>query len=107
MNSEPLVSVKKEKDLGVIITDNLKVENQCSDAYNKANKMLGFISRNFEFKSKEIVLPLYKSLVRPHLEYCAQFWNPYCRKDIDKIERIQHRATKMIYKLRINLMKYV
>ena len=61
---------------------------------------LGFISRNFQYKSKDIILPLYKSIVRPHLEYAVQFWSPYYQKDIELLERIQHRATKLIPNLR-------
>ena len=58
------------------------------------------ISRNFQNKSKEIIIPLYKSLVRPHLEYCVQAWRPHLSKDINLIERVQHRATKMIPELK-------
>jgi len=55
--------------------------------------MFGYIARNIENKSKNVILPLYKSLVRPHLEYAVQFWSPF-------LEKIQKRATKMIPKLR-------
>ena len=48
-------------------------------------------------KSKEIVSPLYRGLVRLHLEYAVQFWSPFLRKDIDLLEKVQHRATKMIH----------
>ena len=61
---------------------------------------LGFISRNFQYKSKDIILPLYKSIVRPHLEYAVQFWSPYYHKNVELLERIQHRATKLIPNLR-------
>ena len=54
------------------------------------------IRRNITCKNKNIVTRLYKALVRPKLEFCVQAWRPYLRKDIDKIERVQHRATKMI-----------
>ena len=100
MSDNILESVSEEKDLGVIVTEDLKPDKQCTKAVSKANKMLGFISRNFEYKSQDIILPLYKSLVRPHLEYGIQFWNPYLRKDIEKLERVQRRATKLIPSLR-------
>ena len=74
----------------------MKWERQCIEAVKKANKMLGLMKRNFEDKSKETVMPLYKSLVRLHLEYCCQVWSPYLSKDINLIEGVQRRATKLI-----------
>ena len=96
MNGITLKSTDSYKDLGIIISDNLKVEKQCKEACRKANMVLGFINRNFKYKSKDIILPLYKSIVRPHLEYAVQFWYPYYQKDIAMLERVQHRATKQI-----------
>jgi len=72
----------EEKDLGVMVSDNLKCDKQCSEAVIKANKILGMIKRNFAVNSKEIIIPLYKSLVRPHLEYCCKVWSPHYNKDI-------------------------
>ena len=60
------------------------------------NRALGFVARNFRYKNKELILPLYEYLVHPHLEHAVQFWSPHLRRDIDKIENIQRRSTKTI-----------
>ena len=96
IDNRPMKVVFEEKDLGVIVTSDLKSHKQCVEQCKKANRILGFIFRYFEFKSKDIILQLYKSLVRPLLEYAVQFWSPYLLKDVDMLERVQRRATKMI-----------
>ena len=58
------------------------------------------MGRTITYKEKQLIVHLYKAIVRPHLEYCIQAWRPYRNKDIDKLERIQQRATKMIPELR-------
>ena len=73
------------------------------------------IKRSFSVRSREIVIPLYKSLVRPYLEYCSQIWNPHYFKDINLIEGVKRRATKLVQGMeelqyddrlkRLNLMK--
>ena len=63
-------------------------------------QVLGMIRRNITHKVKSLIVPLYKAIVRPHLEYCIQAWSPYLRKDIDMLEKIQRRATKLIPELR-------
>ena len=62
----------KEKDLGVTMNANMKVSEQCSIAAFKGNQVLGMIRRNITFKEKSLIIPLYKAIVRPHLEYCIQ-----------------------------------
>ena len=86
----------KERDLGVIIDKTGKASEQCIMAVKKANAVLGMIKRNINFKSKDVIVRLYKALVRPKLEYCVQAWCPYLCKDKDMIERVQRRATKLI-----------
>ena len=61
-----------------------------------ANRMLGYIARSIEYKSKEVILTLYNTLIRPHLEYCVQFWGPHYKKDIEALEKVQRRATRMV-----------
>ena len=96
MDSDVIHKTTEQKILGVIIDDKLNYRKQCNDAAKKANKVLGFISRTFDHKSIDIIVPLYKSLVRPHLEYAVQLWSPSYRKDIEILERVQRRATKLI-----------
>ena len=68
MEGRPLEAVHEEHDLGIMITKDLKCRKQCLNAVNAANKILGMIKRTFTYKSEEIILQLYKSLVRPRLE---------------------------------------
>ena len=90
------MSHTNERDLGVIVQSNSKVDMQCNKAACEANRRLGMIKRNSRFESRSVMLPLYKSIVRPHLDYCVQAWRPHDRKDIDKLEKMQRRATKMV-----------
>jgi len=84
------------RDLGVLVSKDFKMSKQCIEASKKANRMLGYIKKSITSRSKEIILPLYRGLVRPHLEYAVQFWSPFLKKDIELLEKVQHRATKMI-----------
>ena len=90
----------KEKDLGVTVSANMTVSEQCELAAAKGNQIFGFIRRNITYMDKTVIIPLYKAIVRPHLEYCIQAWRPYHKKDIDKLERVQRRATKLIPELK-------
>ena len=58
--------------------------------------MVVFGGGSINYKSKEVVLTLYRNLVRPHLQYCVQFWSPQFQKDIDAREKVQRRATRLI-----------
>ena len=80
LGDKVLGAQKSGRDLGVIMQSDLKVDKQCSKAANEANKRLSMINRNFKCKAKKVVLPLYKSIVRPHLDYCVQAWRPHYRK---------------------------
>ncbi len=100
MNGTKLESVQCVKEIGVTVASTLKFCQQCIDAEGKANRMLVFITRNFTFKNKDLILPLHINSVRPHLEYAVQFWTPHHRKDITKLEVVQRRAMKIITSVR-------
>ena len=100
MGDAVLGRTTQEKDLDVTFSADMKVSEQCGIAASKGNQILGLIMITITYKEKQLIVPLYNAIVRPHLEYCIQAWTPYCKKDIDKLERIQTRATKMIPKLR-------
>lgn len=100
MNGHNLEEVIEERDLGVILQNDLKSRSQCLKAVSIANRILGMIKRTFSVRDKEVILQLYKSLVRPHLEYSVQAWNPHFQKDIDLLEGVQRRATKLISSLK-------
>ena len=100
MGGTILCKTVKENDLRVTINANMKVSEQCRIAVSKGNQILGMIRRNITYKEKGLIVPLYKAIVRPHLEYCIQAWRSYLRKDIDMLEKVQRRTTKLITGLR-------
>lgn len=89
-----------EKDLGVTFQSDLKFDSHICNCVNKANRILGVIKRTFSFLDAESFIPLYKTLVRPHLEYATTIWLPYLQKHIFAIENVQRRATKLVPELR-------
>ena len=95
LDGHPLDDSILERDLGVLFSDDLKWEHQVAKAVRSANSKLAQIRNSFQCLDPEIVRPLYLALVRPHLEYAVQVWNPYFEKDIDALENVQERATKL------------
>src|SRR6218665_2524801 len=72
----------------------------------KANSTLGMVRRTIVTRDKDTILRLYKTLVRPQLEYCIQVWSPYLKQDMEKLEKVQRRATKMIQGYKYMYLSY-
>jgi len=87
-------------DLGVLFDSSLSFRNHISHKINKAYSILGIIKRNFIYMDETSFILLYKSMVRPHLEYANSVWCPYKMGDIQDIEKVQKRATKLIINLK-------
>ena len=96
LQNTALQEVQEEKDIGVIVTADFKVKAQCVKASKTGNMMLGMIKRTMVARNKKQLVKLYKSLVRPHLDYAIQAWRPRLHKDMEVLDKVQERFTRMI-----------
>ena len=89
-----------EKDLGVIVSQSLRPSLQCAKAARTANGVLGQLCRGVGYRDKEVFIGLYKTYVRPHLEYAIQAWCPWTAGDKEVLEAVQRRAVKAVSNMR-------
>jgi ribonucleases P/MRP protein subunit RPP40 len=95
-----------EKDLGVIVSDDLKWEAQCSRVASKGNRMLGILRRSFASRDTDLWKKLYITYVRPLLEFAVPVWSPYLEGDIATIEKVQRRATRIPFERFASIPSY-
>ncbi|CAM4560336.1 unnamed protein product [Lepidochelys kempii] len=100
LGTEWLGSSSAEKDLGVTVDEKLDMSQQCALVDKKANGILGCISRGIASRSRDMIVPLYSTLVRPHLEFCVQFWAPHYKK-----ERLRERLRELGFSLQRRRMR--
>ena len=101
MNGKKLAQTDKEKDLGVIVASNLKPGGQCAKAAGTGQAVLGQLARAFHFRDRYVFLQLYKTYVRPHVEFAVQSWSPWTAANKEVLEEVQKRAIRMVSGLRI------
>ena len=101
-----------ERDLGIMISRDLKWIHQTEKAVQAAKAIISQIRNSFTYFDAELVRLLYVSLIRPHLEYAVPVWSPYLKGDIESLENVQHRATRLVpgikrksYEFRIRTLK--
>ena len=97
INQHDLPAVTNCRDLGVIISNNLKFKDHCLSIVAKAYKMTNILFRCFQTANKQALLTAYKAYVVPILEYCSPVWSSQFLLDIDMIERVQRYFSRRLF----------
>jgi len=96
INNRTLNETELEKDLGVFVSHDLNPSQHVAKVAAKANGIIGLVKKNFDYLDAETILSIHCTMIRPTLEYAVQCWSPYLVKDIEELEKIQHRITKLV-----------
>ena len=95
-----LGGTEEQKDIGIIIDSNLEFDKHINQKINKANSIMAVIRRSFTTLNQHNFVPLYKALVRSHLDYAISIWSPNKQKCKDAIENVQRHATKQLPRMK-------
>ena len=96
MNGVKIGEANKEKDVGIWIEANMKPSRQCAAAAKSANFALGQIQRAFHYRKKSNLIPLYKSFVRPRLEFAVSAWCPWLEQDMKSLGKVPERLVRLL-----------
>ena len=96
MNDNQIEATSEEKDLGVMVESTMKPRKQCAQAAKNANFALGQIQRAFHYRKKSTLVPLFKTFVRPKLEFAVAAWSPWMEQDKKQLEKVQERMIRML-----------
>ena len=100
LNGSLLPTIQSEKDIGINVDCSLKWDKHIQQNILKAKKCIGWVTRNVISRERDVMLNIYKSLVRPHLEYCVQLWNPVPKHGnwatVMELESVQRMFTRLI-----------
>ena len=98
--TKELKTTDNEKDVGVTFCPKLKFDLHISNTIKKANRLTGIIKRSFTYIDHVMFLKLYKTIIRPNLEYANTIWYPSFKRQSIDIEKVQRRATKILHDLK-------